>query len=151
MRINFSLCLPRDSATVPVVRRICRDALSVLGVHDDCVSSIEIAVSEACTNVLKHVEGTSDSYEVTIAVDDDQCSIKVIDSGVGFDHAMHQSGNGDGLSMTAEGGRGIFLMSAMVDELKFSSEPEKGTIVNLVKTLDLDPKSVLGMSAASLS
>ena len=152
MRINFSLSLPRDSATVPVVRRICRDALSVLGVADDCVSSIEIAVSEACTNVLKHVEGTSDSYEVSVAVNDDQCSIKVIDAGAGFDHALHHSGgNGDGLSMTAEGGRGIFLMSAMVDELKVTCEPEKGTVVNLVKTLDLEPASVLGMSAASAS
>ena len=70
MRISFSLSLPRDSATVPVVRRICRDALDVLGVEDECTSAIQLAVSEACTNVLKHVEGTSDEYAVDVTVDE---------------------------------------------------------------------------------
>src|SRR5687767_8127387 len=78
MRINFSLSLPRDSATVPVVRRICRDALEVLGVSDDCNSAVQVAVSEACTNVLKHVEGTEDEYEVEVMVDGAICSISVI-------------------------------------------------------------------------
>ena len=144
MRISFSLCLPRDSATVPVVRRICRDALDVLGVSDDCNGAIQVAVSEACTNVLQHVEGTGDEYEVDVAVDDSVCAIRVIDTGNGFDHTtVPVATNGDGLSTSAEGGRGIFLMRAMVDELEFKSEPEKGTIVRLVKRLQFESDSVL--------
>ena len=144
MKINFSLSLPRDSATVPVVRRICRDALDVLGVADECNSAIQVAVSEACTNVLKHVEGTQDEYEVEVSVDGSKCSISVIDTGNGFDHTSFPEGlNGDGLSQTAEGGRGIFLMRAMVDKLEFTSAPENGTVVNLVKVLDFKSDSVL--------
>ena len=144
MRISFSLSLPRDSATVPVVRRICRDALNVLGVADDCSGAIQVAVSEACTNVLKHVEGTGDEYEVDVRVDDDICSISVIDTGDGFDHANFPfAEDSDGLSQTSEGGRGIFLMRAMVDKLEFTSEPENGTIVHLVKRLNFGPDSVL--------
>lgn len=143
MRISFSLSLPRDSATVPVVRRICRDALSVLGVSEDCNGAIQVAVSEACTNVLKHVEGTAQVYEVALSVDESICSISVVDTGAGFDHSPYST-NGDGaLSTTAEGGRGIFLMRAMVDQLEFTSEPESGTIVHLVKRLDFEPDSVL--------
>ena len=143
MRISFSLSLPRDSATVPVVRRICRDALNVLGVSDDCNGAIQIAVSEACTNVLQHVEGTNDEYEVDVTVDEDVCSISVIDTGNGFDHSSFPATDGNGLSTTAEGGRGIFLMRAMVDELEFRSEPESGTIVRLVKKLQFQADSVL--------
>ena len=144
MRINFSLSLPRDSATVPVVRRICRDALDVLGVADDCNNAIQVAVSEACTNVLKHVEGTSDVYEVEVSVDEAVCGISVIDAGTGFDHTSFPTdGDSSGLSSTAEGGRGIFLMRAMVDQIEFTSKPESGTIVHLVKRLEFQPSSVL--------
>jgi len=141
--INFSLNLPRDSATVPVVRRICRDALKVLGVVENCVNSIEVAVSEACTNVLKHVEGTGDEYEVTVQVTYDRCKIAVIDTGRGFDHRHYESSDSDDLSRTAEGGRGIFLMQAMVDQIEFSSEPEMGTMVHLVKQLEFEEGSEL--------
>lgn len=143
MRISFSLSLPRDSATVPVVRRICRDALDVLGVSEDCNAAIQVAVSEACTNVLQHVEGTPEEYEVDVKVDEDICSISVIDTGKGFDHTDFPFADGNGLSTTSEGGRGIFLMRAMVDKLEFTSEPENGTIVHLVKQLDFQEDSVL--------
>src|SRR5688572_12685167 len=142
MKLSFSLSLPRDSATVPVVRRTCRDALKVLGVSEDCIDSIQVAVSEACTNVLKHVEGTPDAYEVDVSIDERVCSISVIDTGSGFDQgSLDMNDTEEGPSVTSEGGRGIFLMRAMVDQIKFTSEPENGTIVHLVKTLDLEPDS----------
>jgi serine/threonine-protein kinase RsbW len=123
-----------------MVRRLCRDALDLLGVRRDCVSDIELAVSEACTNVLKHVAGTSDAYEVTVEIESGRCEIKVVDTGLGFDHTVFGT---DGLSLESEGGRGIFLMEAMVDRLEFRSVPESGTIVHLEKTLDFDDDSLL--------
>ena len=132
-----------------MVRRLCRDALTLLGVRRDCISDIEIAVSEACTNVLKHVADTSEAYEVTVEVKSGRCEISIVDTGLGFDHTV----NGiDGLSLEAEGGRGIFLMQAMVDRLEFRSVPESGTIVHLEKTLHFYEDSLLerlGLQAAS--
>lgn len=143
MRIMFSLNLPRDEASVPVVRHICRDALIGLGVERRCVSDIEVATSEACTNVLKHVAGTNDAYEVTVEVNESRCEIRVIDTGHGFDHdSLNALGHVD-VDGSAESGRGIFLMRAMVDQIKFLNEPETGTIVHLTKTLTLEPDSVL--------
>lgn len=140
MNIVFSLNLPKDATSVPVVRRISREALSSLGVKDACVSEIEVALSEACTNVLKHVEGTQETYEVKVDVDEDLCEIRVIDTGAGFDHASAGRAHAD---HAAEGGRGIFLMRAMVDDLEFTSAPESGTVVHLTKNLELEEGSVL--------
>lgn len=133
MQILCTLCLPRDEASVPVVRHICRDALLKLGVKDDCVSDIEIAVTEACSNVLHHAADTEAEYEVTIEIDAHRCEIRIKDvGGEVFDGSAHElSGE------TAESGRGIFLMRALVDDLKFLSEPEAGTVVHLVKMLDV--------------
>jgi serine/threonine-protein kinase RsbW len=107
-----------------------------------CVDDIEVATSEACTNVLKHVENSSEQYEVQVEVDPEACRIKIIDSGDGFDASQHQDGQAK-MSMTAEGGRGIFLMQAMVDRLEFISEPHNGTVVHLLKKLKLEEGSVL--------
>lgn len=141
MEIHFSLCLPRDEESVPVVRHICRDALGELGVARDCVGDVELAVTEACTNVLKHAAGTGDEYEVTVAIVEDDCVIRVIDSGSGFDHeAVERDAAAEG---GAESGRGVFLMAALVDNLKFTSKAEVGTVVHLEKKLQLDETSVI--------
>ncbi len=142
MDIVFSLCLPRDEASVPVVRHIARGAMQKLGIAERCRSDIEIALTEACTNVLKHATGIEDEYIVKIEINDHSCEIRVIDTGTGFDHETINIASDD-----AESGRGIMLMRALVDDINFRSEPEKGTIVHLVKKLELDPDSVIGRLA----
>lgn len=135
MQITFTLDLPRDEASVPVVRHLCRDALTKLGVESNCVSDIEIAVTEACSNVLHHAGESEDEYEVSVEISETRCEIRVKDTGAGdFEHegvGLESSG------MNAESGRGVFLMRAFVDDLRFVSEPEVGTIVHLVKQLKL--------------
>ena len=140
MVITFSLCLPRDEASVPVIRRLCKSALDDLGVRDECVSDIELAVTEACTNVLKHAHGPEDDYEVTVEINDTDCTIRVIDAGAGFDHDA--KGREEALA-GAENGRGIHLIRALVDNVRFISRPEEGTVVHLEKRLELTDESIL--------
>jgi serine/threonine-protein kinase RsbW len=117
--------------------------MRTLGVEATCIGDIELAVTEACTNVLKHVVGTDIQYEVAVEIDDSRCQIRVSDGGAegAFDHSPQGFTEAD---TGAESGRGIFLMRAMVDELNFISVPNDGTIVHLVKHLELEEDSVLG-------
>lgn len=141
MELFFSLCLPREGVTVPVVRHLCRASLRNLGVEDDCVSDIELAVSEACSNVLKHGSGAEQQYEVTVSVDQRRARVTVSDTGGGFEVA------GRGATVPderAEGGRGLLLMRHLVDELHFITESREGTTLRLEKELVLEPDSVLG-------
>jgi serine/threonine-protein kinase RsbW len=132
MQLLFSLCLPRDEASVQVVRHLCRGALEDLEVAPDCISDVELAITEACTNVLKHTQATSGEYEVLVEVNDHHCEIRVKDAGAGFDYAVA------GLAETApmeEGGRGVLIMRALVDRIDFGSESEDGFAVRLTKRL----------------
>ena len=138
MRIAFTLRLPRDEMSVPIVRHICRSALRELGVEGLCLADIELAVTEACTNVLKHAQGTHQQYEVEVEVNEDACEIRVIDTGIGFSTESFSQASG-----TAEQGRGLHLMRALVDDLHFISQPEQGTIVHLAKRLELTDNSIL--------
>ncbi len=147
MNIVFTLYLPRDEASVPVVRHVCRDSMRTLGVSDESVGEIELAVTEACTNVLRHVADSDYEYEVSVEIDEVECHIRVIDrGGTDFDHAAHERREAH---PEAESGRGIFLMRAMVDRLSFTSEPDDGNIVHLVKRLNLKDDSVLRTLALS--
>jgi serine/threonine-protein kinase RsbW len=133
MEIKLTLALPRDALSVPVARRICADAMRDLGVVDDVCNDIEIALTEACTNVLDHV-ADGDEYEVAIGIDDRLCVIEVVDTGRGFDPATLDPAMVD---LTAEQGRGVQIMRAVVDRVTFTSRPEKGTVVHLEKQLVL--------------
>ena len=133
VEINLGLLLPRDSRTVPVARHICREALRELGVLEECRSDIEVALTEACTNVLEH-SGPGDNYEVDVTLDEEQCVIRVVDHGHGFDSTAPVMPAAE----EAEGGRGISLMHALVDKVQFNSRPEEGTVVHLEKGLEYE-------------
>jgi serine/threonine-protein kinase RsbW len=83
---RFCLVFPRETISVPVMRRILGQTLDKLGVHEECVADLLLAVTEACTNVLRH-SGPGFRYEVTATVGKHICVLEVVDNGRGFDLA----------------------------------------------------------------
>lgn len=133
-RIALSLRLPRDRLSVPLIRHLCRHAMQEVGVVDEHLGDVELALTEACTNVLDHA-GPGDAYDVELSIRPDACDIRVIDIGHGFDAGSL----GEAMAgPSAEEGRGISLMHALMDQVRLVSEPESGTIVHLVKRLAFD-------------
>jgi serine/threonine-protein kinase RsbW len=131
MELSLALTLPRDEQTVPVARHIVRNAMEQVGVESTCVYDVELALSEACTNVLLH-SGPGDQYVVRLDLGDRLGMIRVIDVGHGFDSARLQAE--DPLPQD-ERGRGLGLMQALVDRVDLTSRSEAGTIVTLEKAL----------------
>ena len=131
MELSLALTLPRDEQTVPVARHIVRNAMEQVGVEVTCVDDMELALSEACTNVLVH-SGPGDQYVVRLDLEDRLGLIRVIDVGRGFDSAGLQAG---GTLPEDERGRGLGLMQALVDRVDFTSRAEAGTVVTLEKVL----------------
>lgn len=131
MRMTLELDLPRDSLTIPLARHLARNAMREIGVHDDCIGDIEVALTEACTNVLDH-SGPGAAYQVAFTIDGHTCSIRIVDVGEGFD----SEGAGTvPAAPGAESGRGIALMRALVDTVHFESGNDAGTVVHLHKGL----------------
>ena len=137
MEIKLALALPRDELSVPVVRRVLQSCMGALGVVPEVIEDIELALTEACTNVLDHSED-GDEYEVSAGIDGEFCVIEVIDRGGGFDGS---SLGLDHAEATAEDGRGIQLMRALVDTVRFDNRPSVGTVVHLEKRLGWTPDS----------
>ena len=131
MELSLALTLPRDEQTVPVARHIVRNAMEQVGVEETCIYDVELALSEACTNVLLH-SGPGDQFVVRLDLEHRHGLIRVIDIGRSFDSARLRA---EDPTPEAEQGRGLQLMQALVDRVDLTSRPEAGTIVTLEKVL----------------
>ncbi|MBB0246067.1 hypothetical protein FNQ90_18635, partial [Streptomyces alkaliphilus] len=95
MSIWWSLQLRRDAASVPLARRLLRGAMDTAGVDADVSHDLSLALTEACSNAVRHAEGASDVFRVTACIDGDVCHIEVSDSGPGFPSAADPPGEPD--------------------------------------------------------
>ncbi|WP_346111296.1 ATP-binding protein [Nonomuraea maheshkhaliensis] len=129
----MALRLPRDAASVPLIRQMLDGTLRSLGVEPQVRDDIELMLTEACSNVIKHA-APSDDYTVSASVHDHLCVIRVVDTGDGFD--------ADKVSLPepgAEHGRGLQIMRALADDIRFSNRREHGAVVCLEKRLRYAP------------
>ena len=129
MRMTVRLDLPREADSVPAARRLLRCALSALHVDRQSGTDLEIALSEACANVVSHAAGT-DSFEVRLDVAADRCAIDVVDTGGGFD-TEHAGGP---VPADSERGRGLLLIKALSDNVRMHSSPRLGSMIHFEKS-----------------
>ena len=135
MDIAFSVRLPRDARSLPLMRGLLRQALEHLSVATPAIEEIVLALTEACANVVQHA-GRHDEYQVDVAITDDTCRISVLDEGHGFDFDSAVAPAGSPL----EAGRGLVLMKALVDDLQFVRAEDGRHRVELTKRLRTEPK-----------
>jgi serine/threonine-protein kinase RsbW len=135
VEIKMVLFLPRDAASVPVSRKVLDGCLDTLGVTADIRTDIALALSEACANVIQHA-GPGDEYEVQARARDGRCIIEVLNTGPLAEAAIPV---GVPVSPTAEHGRGLKIMDAVVDDLRLTSNGREGTAVHFEKALQWVP------------
>lgn len=137
MEVTLRLALPREGKSVPVVRRILKHSLEAIGVEKDVVGDLELALTEACTNVLDHAGGTEE-YEVVAGIHGCTCTIEVVDMGIGYeDQGETDRGH------EAEDGRGLVLMKAVADRVEVLRGSSRGTVVRIEKQLALREDALL--------
>jgi anti-sigma regulatory factor (Ser/Thr protein kinase) len=100
------------------------------------VYSIQLAVDEACSNVIEHAyEGIPDGdIEIICDVRPDRMTIVIHDHGREFDMSKVRKPN---LSRDLEerevGGLGVYLIRKLMDEVRFESSCKTGNYLTMVK------------------
>ncbi|MFI0444406.1 ATP-binding protein [Actinomadura sp. 6N118] len=131
MLFSLELQLPRDAASVPVARGLLASSLEALGTDDTVQIDIELMLTEACTNVIRHATA-GDAYAVQVMITSTHCVIRVLDAGQGFDaEAAEQQGTGP----AREHGRGLMIMKSLADDIRFGVHPREGALVSMEKEL----------------
>lgn len=115
---------------------LCRLALTGLArsrVFDpEVLADLKLALTEACSNSVRHAyeEGRGGTVEVRYELADDRLSVEVLDEGSGFDPG---SATNDERELD-EGGLGIAIIRALVDELDIESN-DGGSSLRFTKFL----------------
>ena len=147
MEIKMVLYLPRDAASVPISRQVLDGCLQTLGVTPDTRTDIALALSEACANVIQHAD-PADEYEVLARASNGRCVIEVINTAHRDAPGPEEDSRPDGqpfappagpLSPTAEHGRGLQIIDAVVDNVRLTRNNSDGTTVHFEKELDWVP------------
>ncbi len=130
--LKFSV--PGKPEYVGTVRLAISSLANCVGFDIEAVEDIKVAVSEACTNVVCHgMADREECYEVACELGDSGITISVVDRAGGYDTTKYQSPKMDS---PKEGGLGIFIIKALMDEVDILSEMGVGTSIKMVKYLN---------------
>jgi len=116
------LTLPARAENVALVRQVCGCIAQARSLSEQLVEDMRLAVTEACTNVVRHAyDGEVGPLEITIAPDPDRLTIVVSDQGRGISPSVDKSGPGLGLP----------LISALTDGLEIDHSPLRGSRLSM--------------------
>ena len=122
--------LAPDPALLLRARERIRDYLRMHCAGDGLVDDVLLCVDEACANVITH-SGSDEEMRVSLGIEGATLTVEVKDAGRGFDVASFDpEAVPDPMSM---GGRGLFMMSRMMDDLRLHTPPDGGLTVRMVK------------------
>jgi serine/threonine-protein kinase RsbW len=121
---------------VAVARQALDRLLSAFGVRSDCREEIALAVTEACSNAVRHADG-DEMYELAAESEDSECVITVTDSGPGLPSPPSGAVPPPAAMPPADAssGRGMALMRLMTDRLELRHRGDGGLSVRLSKRL----------------
>lgn len=106
------------------------------GLTDQDVYSVQLAVDEACSNIIEHSyggEGIGD-IQCTCERRPDGLQIILVDHGKRFDpDAIPGPDVGAPLEELGSRGAGVFLMKKLMDLVKFEFDEEQGTTLTMLK------------------
>jgi len=136
---------PGHGSYLAYIRAIVADLGRKLGFSEDEVAKIEMAVDEACSNVVEHAYAQDKKWcwqhrdpeiRLDVRTESGRLVIEINDHGQGFDFCSYQPGDlGDKLSEMKTGGYGIHIMRRFMDEVHYNSNDETGNTLRLVKYL----------------
>lgn len=126
---NISIEIPSLAENIRIIESFIDNAKEKYHLDDDIYGNIMIAVTEAVNNAIRHGNKDNSSKNVSIALslEDGMIKFKIQDEGDGFDfHKLPDPTSPENVSKP--GGRGIFLMKHLSDEVDFK---ENGKVVEL--------------------
>lgn len=136
LKKKYQLRIPSHASNLEIVREFTARIARKVGFSDEEVSNIEIAVDEACTNVIKHAYGNDSKMpiQLIIKVDSDKLTVLITDHGKGFDpKKLRPLDMRDYLAKMRVGGLGVHLMRTLMDEVEFNIQPGKRNQLRMVK------------------
>jgi anti-sigma regulatory factor (Ser/Thr protein kinase) len=133
---DITLTVPARAENIAVVRHVLGALADALGLAPSVVADMRLAVTEACTNVVRHAYAEGDgAIEVVVRPDGDALKVIVSDAGRGLGPSPDTSGPGLGLP----------LIAALADSMEIERTGGAGSRLTM-SFLRMRPDSVMGVA-----
>ena len=131
---SVRLTIPAKPEYITLGRLALTAIAGVRPVSDEALHDLKLALTEACTNSVKHAYGEGGgSVDIVYELLADRLAVEVGDAGSGFDP---NSGRGNGDDELEEGGLGIAIIRARTDEVEIGEREGGGSRLRFVKLLN---------------
>lgn len=116
-----ALTIPARAEYIALGRLALTGLLRTQAVEPEVIADLKLALTEACTNSVRHAyrDGREGVVSIRYELRRDRLSVEVVDEGGGFDPAQLAAEAAD----LDEGGLGIAIIRAITDELDFGPRP----------------------------
>ncbi len=138
---TIRLIFPAKADYLLLARLALGGVVREMPVGPELLADLRLAVTEACGNAVRHAYGDGDgSVEVAFVVSDDRLEMVVEDTGSGLElpliEQLLEPEPPAAPAEPADGGMGIAIIRAIVDELDVRSGADgRGTVVHMTKNL----------------
>lgn len=126
---TLKIKIPSLLDNIRIVESFIDNAREKFSLDDDIYGNIMVAVTESVNNAIVHGnrKDKNKSVELSLELEKDNLTVVISDEGNGFDHDdLPDPTAPENLMKT--GGRGIFLMKHLADEVRFHA---KGSTIEL--------------------
>jgi serine/threonine-protein kinase RsbW len=132
--VRFSI--PSEVRLVDLVHDTSQRMAEIAGLGADEALDVALAVREAVINAIRHGnrEDEGKQVDLTLRANGTGITVRVRDRGEGFDPAAHGDPTAAENLLRASG-RGILLMRAFVDQVRFKRLDGRGMEITLVKKI----------------
>lgn len=137
---TYRLKLPAASENLDIIRKFIAGISENMGFSEEEVYKIELAVDEACSNVVKHAYLTNSRTERVVNIEahakNDRLEIVISDKGKGFDpRKVKKPEIEEYMKKMKRGGLGIYLIKELMDKVSFRIKSGIRNEVRMVKFL----------------
>lgn len=135
---TLTLTVPSATENLALIREFVANVGSQAGLGDDDVAKLELAVDEACANVIEHAHGQDSNKEVTVRATFDAATlrIEVVDEGEGFDPTVVPTTSVEQMVHDRRtGGLGLRVMKSLMDEVSYEIVPGERNRLRLLKRI----------------
>jgi serine/threonine-protein kinase RsbW len=127
---------PANFEQLDAIREFASQAARDAGMDDSETYAVELAMDEACTNIIEHAYQGENRGDIECTCESsDLCLTFIIrDHGKPFDPSTVRKPDLDAaIDDRPVGGLGVFLMKQLMDEVSFESLGEAGNVLTMVK------------------
>ena len=123
---SISIQIPSLTENIRIVESFIDNAQKKYNFNDDIYGNIMIAVTESVNNAIVHGNGSDKNKNVSLSLrlTDNSLTFTVEDQGSGFDYNNLDDPTAPE-NLEKIGGRGIFLMKHLSDEVAFQNDGKK--------------------------